>query len=472
LIDLRKFVHTYKVPLEDVCDIQFSFLNVTVKTEKLGGSKNQLALNITIQGEAEAYDSVVESSRYSRPSLLVTLGVLSFISGRAFTVYDVTNSSSSFFDNVPSAESLTARFVLNNLDYSSALEAICCSINNEKSHKNTLLFSLLDRWRKALSQLIESEGQGLLEDESLLSFFHVLELLAAEYNNDQQRDADEQISLFLNGLMVDTLKLSGPSLDQKIKEKTKIIKSLLLGSDLMSVASRINYMLGMLGLLDERTKNLVKRLVDARNSIAHGRQVFRDRVTWPLPPFFMLHSDFIDLGGIISVLTARVIARHYDLELWGSEWGEVLSTLSPPPHVVKKFISDESYKGIEVESFCAGLTDQVTPASIIETYINGYIDFSELEQSLGCHVEGIMALTSEAESDDKLYMRIFLADANDSLVAEYCRKSLNMDCVSRSLLKDCLRCLEHYKVKTSWFRNWVVGGMASEDPVVSVPGAD
>lgn len=471
-MDLRKFIHTYSIPLEEECEIQFSFLNVTVKTERRDGPKDQRALNITIQGEAEVYDSVIESSRYSRPSLLVTLGVLSFMSGRAFTVYDVTNNSAGFSEEFPLPENLAARFFLKNQDYSNALEAVCCSINNEKSHRNTLLFSLLDRWRKALGQLIDSEGQGLLEDESLLSFFHVLELLAAEYNSAQQRDADEKIALFLEGLMVDTLKLSGPSLEQKIKEKTKIIKSLLLGGDLMSITSKINYMLEMLGLLDERTKNLVKRLVDARNSIAHGRQVFRDRVIWPLPPFFMLHSDFIDLGGIISVLTARVIAKHYDLELWGGEWSEVLSTLSPPPHVIKKFIKNGVYKDIDAEHFCAGLTDQVTPASIIEAYINGYIDFFELEQSLGCHVESIMALESEVETDDKLYMRIILADAEDELVAGYCRQSIKKDCISKSLLKDYLRRLEHYKVNPLWFRNWVVGGMASEDPVIFMPGAN
>ena len=48
---------------------------------------------------------------------------------------------------------------------------------------------MLDRWRKAQGQLIESDEQGLYEDEALLSFFHTLELLVSEYQKKQKPHA-------------------------------------------------------------------------------------------------------------------------------------------------------------------------------------------------------------------------------------------------------------------------------------------
>ena len=57
------------------------------------------------KGISEVFDSVNESARYSRPKLLVALGILSFVSGRIFSVYEVTKSISSVLDFKESFES-------------------------------------------------------------------------------------------------------------------------------------------------------------------------------------------------------------------------------------------------------------------------------------------------------------------------------------------------------------------------------
>lgn len=273
LKSLNNFIHTSKIKLKESDDVQFSFLNATIKTERTTKPKIQNSLAIQIRGEVKDHDSASESARYSRPTLLVTLGILSFFSGRDFTVYQITESSSNITTQVPAKENLVARCIFNGTDCSKDIKALCNNINSNTPHQNTLLFSLLDRWRKAQSQLIESEGQGLLEDEYLLSFLHVLELLSIEYSPIQKLESDEKISSSLDDLITNTFKYSGPSAKQKISEKTKLITNILANGDLFSIASKINYMLEKLNLLDERTMNLVQKLVKARNSIAHGRQV-------------------------------------------------------------------------------------------------------------------------------------------------------------------------------------------------------
>lgn len=455
----NNFIQTSKIKLEESDNIQFSFLNATIRTEKTVKPKIQNSLVIQIQGEVKTHDSASEAARYSRPTLLVTLGILSFFSGRDFTVYQITESSSNITTRVLPQENLVARCIFNGSDHSKDIKTLCNNINNKTPHQNALLFSLLDRWRKAQSQLIESEGQGLLEDESLLSFFHVLELLSTEYSPTQKLEADEKISSFLDDLVTNTFKYSGPSAKQKISEKTKLITSILANGDLFSIASKINYMLEKLNLLDDRTKNLVQKLVQARNSIAHGRQVFIDRFIWPLPPFFMLHSDLLNLGEIIRTFTARIIAKHYGLEHWQSEWIESLSTISPPPHVIKTFISNGDYKKIDTENFHKGTIDLITPSSITEAYINKHISFPDFEQTMGGHTANIMASTPETSDTEPLYIAIFLADAQSPLLADLCRRHIQDNYASTSTLKDCLRFLEYYGIDTPWFREWVATGI-------------
>lgn len=456
---LNYFIQTSKIKLEESDNIQFSFLNATIKTEKTAKPKTQNSLVIQIQGEVKAHDSASEAARYSRPTLLVTLGILSFFSGRDFTVYQITESSSNITTQVPPQENFVARCIFNDSDYSKDIKTLCNNINNNTPHQNSLLFSLLDRWRKAQSQLIESEGQGLLEDESLLSFFHVIELLSTEYSPTQKLEADEKISSFLDDLVTNTFKHSGPSAKQKILEKTKLITSILANGDLFSIASKINYMLEELNLLDDRTKNLVQKLVQARNSIAHGRQVFIDRFIWPLPPFFMLHSDLLNLGEIIRTFTARIIAKHYGLEHWQSEWIESLSTLSPPPHIIRTFISNGDYKKIDTENFHKGTIDLITPCSITESYINKHISFPDFERTMEKHAANIMTSNPETSGTDPLYIAIFLADAQAPLLAGLCRRYIQDNYASTSILKDCLRFLEHYGIDTPWFREWVATGI-------------
>lgn len=462
----RTTISTFNLPLTEEALVQFSFANVLVETVDSSSEESEKEIRISIQEEVEIFDSANESSRYSRPKLLVALGVLSFISGRHFSVYEVT--SSSFSVSKPQENEIgEVKCFFGGNDYSNELGVICNNINDETYSKNTLLFSLLDRWRKAQHQLIESDGQGLFEDESLLSFFHILELLVSEYQDEQKAEAKGKIDIFLNDLMSTTFKYRGPSLEGKINEKSKVLKDILLSGDLMSVGSRINYMFEQQGLLDERVQYLLQELITARNSIAHGRQVFRERLIWPLPPFFMLHANHFNLGYFICILTARSIACHYKLDLWKSEWEEILNELSPPLDVVRAFIKNKRYQGLPSENFYNGDIDRVTPASIVDAYIKGKIKFPDFES---CFIEHIKDINLNDEDvtgvGDPLYILIFLADSESQELSEYSKENIQSiydnKSFSMSNIKDYLRFIEHYNIKLNWFREWIVGGMRNE----------
>lgn len=453
----------FSIPLESEDDIQFSFLNVIAETLKSSSPVGQVLLCIKIYEKIETFDSAHESARYSRPQLLVALGILSFVSGRDFTIYDIIASHSSVAVEHDFFEQIETRCHLYGCDHSTDLKAICHTINSETSSQNTLLFSLLDRWRKAQHQLLESEGQGLFEDESILSFFHVLELLVGEYQTKQITEAERKISSFLIDLIGGTFKNRGSSLDEKVREKTRTIKDVLLGGDLLSVGSRINYMLEQQGLLDDRVQHLIRELIFARNSIAHGRQVFRESLIWPLPPYFMLHSNHFNLGVFIRALTAKVIATHYQLELWSDEWNKTLLTLSPSIDTIKNFISCKIYAQLTTEQFCSGEVDSVTPSSIVEAYIKRKIKLSDVERSLEGHIENITIDKAMLGAGDSIYILIFLADVENPELSKFCKtniqKSYDGQTFDRSNIKDYLRFLEFYDIKPRWFREWIVGGM-------------
>ncbi len=157
---MREAHSIFNLSLDKDVLVQFSFANILVETVDSSSELLKKEMRISIQEKIDIFDSVHESARYSRPKLLVVLGVLSFITGRNFSVYEVTDSISSV-SNVKENKIKEVKCIIDGVDYSNQLEAICNSINSETDLKNTLFFSLLDRWRKAQYQLIESEGEGL-----------------------------------------------------------------------------------------------------------------------------------------------------------------------------------------------------------------------------------------------------------------------------------------------------------------------
>lgn len=442
----------FHIPNNENINVEFSFSGVHV-------SSNPKNLIIHILTSIEDFDSSSESARYSRPKLLITLGILSFFTGKNYSVYQVESSSSSklieesFINNKDRGFS----FITENHDHSEDIKKVCDKIDSEALQKNTLLFSLLDRWRKAQYQNKESDGQGLFEDESLLSYFHVLELLVSEYQEIQKKEAEDKFSTFLESLLESTYKFRGVALQNKTQEKFKKLKDIFLSSDMLTIGSKINYMLASLGMLNYKVQYVVEELIQARNAIAHGRQVFKDKLIWPLPPFFMLHQHHLDLVSIVEILSARTIAQHYGLSVWADEWDSVLEYLPPPVDTVKNFIKENKFIGLSLDQYFSGIVDDVTPYNIFGCYLKSKIRFEEMETCLSDLIEAVEV--TEENSEEILYISIILADSKSEKINAKCRffiNHINSNKMYNSLnIKDYLRFLEYNNVKPKYFREWI-----------------
>ncbi len=446
---------TFYISNEENITIEFFFSDVHV----VSNSDN---LMIHILTSVEDFDSAIESSRYSRPKLLITLGILSFFTGKNYSVYQIDKSSSSKVIKANSSENknYSFLFITKDNDYTKDIKIVCKKIDSEALFKNTLLFSLLDRWRKAQYQYNESEGQGLFEDESLLSYFHVLELLVSEYQKSQKQDAEDKFSEFLESLLESTYKFRGVALKNKRQEKFKKLKDIFLSSDMLTIGSKINYMLASQGILNNRVQYLVEELIGARNSIAHGRQVFRDNMIWPLPPFFMLHQHHFDLVSFIEVLSARSIALHYGLRIWEEEWNSIVDNLPPPLDIVSNFIKERKFIGLLSSEYSLGVIDNVTPFAIFDCYLKNKINFKELETCLSEFLKNTGV--TEENSEEVFYISIVLSDSKNADISEKCKSLIseinvkNIYCFSS--VKDYLRYLEHYNIHPKYFREWIENG--------------
>ena len=145
-------------------------------------------------------------------------------------------------------------------------------MNKLKEYELNLIFSLLDRWRKAHHLGNESKENFSYDDESTLSYFHVLELLGDIYAKQLKKDADEFIKEFTNSYNSNILSLTDTNLDNKNLETIKLLKN-ILNKD-VSVYSKIIYLLKEFKLYSIETAFWIKNLIDSRNSVAHGRQVY------------------------------------------------------------------------------------------------------------------------------------------------------------------------------------------------------
>lgn len=459
-----KALSTYEIELNSQDTfIEFSFEKTIVRTIN---TEEENKLVILIEENVEEFDANFESRRYGRPKVLIVLGVMSFITGNNYSIYEVSSGTSFKGEHAEAISTGLERnkpfkFIVGESNHTESIKKICKIINKEFSTKNTLFFSLLDRWRKAQYQVQESDGKGLYEDESLLSFFHVLELLVTEYEETQKSIADEKLSNFLEDIFENIFKYQGHNLNTNIEQQKKMLKKVLISTELISINNRLKFMLDQQGLLDDRVRYLIQELISARNSIAHGRQVYREKLMWPLPPFFTLHDHHLELNDCIEVLTARSVSIHYNLPLWKNEWEELLKYLSPSKDIIKSFLSNEIYSGLSIEAFQKGDINFVTPNSIINLYIKSKVKYSDFEKCFTKYLNVVNIETNNTE--DIFYISIIIADSPNEELSLKCQKNIQNIYANKLYfqpnIKDYLRYIEYQGIEVNWFRNWITNGM-------------
>lgn len=408
--------------------------------------------------QVEVFDSANEASRYVRPLELAVFGVLSYLTGHHFSVYEVLGTWRTKAPFVPTEQAYPVapgnpRLIWGGEDLSGDLAKILAVSSESTDGERRFLFSLLDRWRRAQYLLCQSEA-GLHHEEAFLGFFHILELLATKFDAAQKNEAQERLKEFVADLLEKTFKLRGPKLQSEVQTKAKSLSNIFLAPDFFSISSKILYFLDHFGLLNTRTHALVGDVVKTRNEIAHGRTTFRQGMVWPVPPFFPILPQNSQLTEILQVLTARAIGAYYELDAWNNPWDSVLDGLDPPLDVIKSFVSRFNEMGLSNSDFAEGTHESVTPASVLNTYLKGKITFEQLENTLGDYV--LRQNDVRSFSSTTALAMVLLADSANEELAGHCRQNVPKippDQFEVTNIKDVLRVLEDLGVKPVWFRS-------------------
>lgn len=359
----RNVVHIYTREIDFNLELDIEFLGIRMLTgtakELMGENnhtekKDSLHLAIIIQNQLESFESVTDGVEYSRPRLLIAFGVLSYFIQKIFTPFETYASSSyvGVFD-----KECKNKFIFEETDLIEDYNQFETIIKNHKDKE--FIYSLLDRWRKGLYMETESEDNMIYDDETLLSYFHILELLTTKYEDKQKKELKDKIKDFSKSIFEESFLFEGNQLKSEINAKSKIIEGLLLPD--LSVSSKIFYMFKEQGILTYRLKSFIANFVKDRNSVAHGRQVYQDRVIFPVPPFFPLIKNRDYPEEFYRILTAKAIANFIGVNLYSQEWDEISQSIIPSFDELREFQREKKYLELTNQDFCDGKENDITP---------------------------------------------------------------------------------------------------------------
>lgn len=320
--------------------------------------KNKRYLCISIEIELDEFESIVESAAYARPRLLIILGLLTFFTQELFTSFDFSTSSIRV-GKLEQLEVENFKFKFNKIDLKDDLKLIAAFVNSNKEGDKRLFYSLIDRYRKAFFLEKESEENMFHDDEVLLSHFHILELLSTNYYPKQKQLATQLIRQFSENLLKDIFLLEGNLLKTELSSKSKLTESIFIPE--LSIASKIMFMLQEQGVLTHRLKSFISDLVKDRNAVAHGRQVYQEKVIFPVPPFFPLIRNRDYSLEMLRILSGRAISIFLGIEHLKEEWTNFERMLQPSIEETNKFIGEKRFEKITIEEFYAGSDNDITP---------------------------------------------------------------------------------------------------------------
>ncbi|MGF3106086.1 hypothetical protein [Rossellomorea sp. DUT-2] len=445
----------YDIPSIDDFNVEFKINDTTVYTKN-----NQLIVECI--KTIDSIDSLLEIKRYTRPDLLVVQGILCYFTGHLFTIYELKKGEHQIVENGinPSKNIECTIFSLEGMDHSKDLNLLLEKFKDKRF--KTLIITLLDRWRKALYMVAESEV-NTYHDEAILTHFHILELLVSCYYNDFKVEANEEIKSFLTLFSSEILNLSGKAREDTINNKFRILKEVLI-NDEASISTKINYFLKRHSMLDDQTYSFINKIVKIRNSIAHGRMSYKEKLIWPLPPFFNISS--VDTQTIISqvqILTARAIAAHLGLDSWKEAWGFIHNTLPPSDEVLMNFIKNpDEHQKITGTDLIEGTYKNITVESLVDYYIDNRSKFSltELGQVLS---KPLIEVPINEENSIPLFLAsVLLSDSDKEELSSISKNNVELvhkyDWYGYSNIKDIVHYFDYYDIEVKWLYSWIEDG--------------
>jgi hypothetical protein len=405
--------------------------------------------------ELEAYDRISELAAVTRPRILLILNIICFVTGKAFTTFGFHHSFSTVADN-PEAEKqvFAPRLLVEEEDLTAELTELLHAMQQLEAGKRTLVYSLLDRWRKASYLEDESTDSFLYEDETILACFHIFELLANEYGGLIDSDSDQKIQVFTADLLENVYFIRN---SQSQAELAKLIGSTI--SAYKTVKPRILRMMQELGLLERKSQALIERFLNHRNAIAHGRvNLYEDKAIYPLKPFFTHVKDIYEDTESIRIASARAIAAYLGISLWHQEWEDLLESEPPTYEQVQEFNRQRAYEGLSWEQLETGTAEGINVGVLVHYYRKGTLKLSPLMLALKAYI-----LSVELREDNAslvLYAAAILADSPDEAIAVRARELLTQlkdsELRERFDMRDVLKELAYQGKEPQWLKTFLI----------------
>jgi hypothetical protein len=403
----------------------------------------------------EAYDRVSELAAVTRPRILLLLNIICFVTGKAFTTFGFNHSFSTVADD-PDAEkkAFAPSLVVDEEDLTAELTELLEALQQLYAGKRTLVYSLLDRWRKASFLEDESTDSFLYEDETILACFHIFELLANEYGGLIDSDSDQKIQAFTSDLLENVYFIRN---SQSQAELAKLIGSTI--SAYKTVKPRIFRMMQELSLLERKSQALIERFLNHRNAIAHGRvNLYEDKAIYPLKPFFTHVKDIYEDTESIRIASARAIAAYLGISLWKEEWDDLLESEPPTYEQVQEFNRQRAYEGLSWEQFETGTAEGISVGVLVHYYRKGTLKLPPLTQALKAYILAVELRENNASL--VLYAAAILADSADTGIAERARQLLtdlkDSQLRERFDMRDVLKELSYQGKEPQWLKTFLI----------------
>jgi hypothetical protein len=429
-----KCISHYYIELEEKIDINFIFEKCAIDTcltipNHKGETKSEFGfLRLTIEFELKNYEALSDAAIFSRPRYLSLLGIISFLLEKPFDVFGLATSSYVFKDGLDGLKIHTVKNLkTEKKNLTNELTQLINALERSEEHEKNLIFSLLDRWRKALFLEKNTEESLLFKDEATLSYFHVLELLGDVYSNSLKNKSKNLIENFVNEFNKEILSFNSIPLESENKAKSKLL-STLLEKDI-SVGSKILFFLKEFNLFSNKTAFWIKNIIDERNNVAHGRRVHYDKAIFPVQPFFPLNSNNLYPLEFLRVLTAKVISCHLRISAFETRWEEIEDNLIFDTSCAKDFLELKNFPKIEdineeqQQNIYGGINFFVLNRNIkpvlTEKYFEYYLETLYADEDfLTTNIDAITILYEETKNNElelkleNAIIEIYLLDCN------------------------------------------------------------
>lgn len=404
--------------------------------------------------ELESYDSYLEGAAKIRPDIFIILGILTFVIGEAFIPANSFSSGFNSTSNHISGNPQDSILEYNKLKISNDLKKILQFINHSSIEKQTLCFTIFERWRKALYLEKESEDNDIFIDESVLAYMHILEVLADEFKNELvKKNEIERTNLSRRILEY------AKDPDCKLKEIIKLLN--ILDHTRVSLKKKIFQLLVSFSLDDAKVRSIVERFIEHRNAIAHGRKnLYQEKLIFPLPQFFSFIKDIDEDVEIIKILAARCISEFFNIDLWKIEWELKLQNEIIPFSIVADFIKDYKQGKIKTNEFLKSGINDVYPYTLSFYYKKDKLKFKDLENILESVIE--KCRKNKSQYQQLFEAAVILSDSLKSVLANRCKKIISDVYHNKwtyySNMRHVLKDYEYHGKKLLWFEEWLKDG--------------